>query len=99
MSTRSCRWTFRSFRQTFPRSTRPGDKVVEHGSSLEFGNASVQPGDWVVGDIMGVVVIPRHLVEQVVTLALAKDARESTLCDELLRGEEIGDVFARHGIL
>jgi 4-hydroxy-4-methyl-2-oxoglutarate aldolase len=52
-----------------------------------------------VGDIVGVVVIPRDLVEQVVTLDLAKDARESTVRDELLRGEEIGVVFDRHGIL
>jgi regulator of RNase E activity RraA len=63
---------------------------------VRCGNADVRPGDWIVGDIVGVVVI---LVEQVVTLDLAKDARESTVRDELLRGEEIGVVFDRHGIL
>jgi 4-hydroxy-4-methyl-2-oxoglutarate aldolase len=82
-----------------PLDSAGRQEVVEHGAPVQCGNAHVQAGDWVVGDIMGVVVIPRHLVEQVVTLALAKDARESTVRDELLRGEEIGDVFARHGIL
>ena len=82
-----------------PLDSAGRQEVVGHGSTLQCGNASVQPGDWVVGDIMGVVVIPSHLVEQVVTLALAKDARESTVRDELVRGEEIGIVFARHGIL
>jgi len=82
-----------------PLDSAGRQEVVEHGSRVQCGNANVQAGDWVVGDIMGVVVIPRDLVEQVVTLALAKDARESTVRDELLRGEEIGDVVARHGIL
>jgi 4-hydroxy-4-methyl-2-oxoglutarate aldolase len=82
-----------------PLDSAGRQEVVEHGGTLRCGNADVRPGDWIVGDIMGVVVIPRDLVQQVVTLALAKDARESTVRDELLRGEEIGIVFDRHGIL
>ena len=82
-----------------PLDSAGRQEVVEHGVVVRCGNAEVRPGDWIVGDIMGVVAIPRDLVEQVVTLALAKDARESTVRDELLRGEEIGVVFDRHGIL
>jgi regulator of RNase E activity RraA len=82
-----------------PLDSAGRQEVVEHGTALQCGNARVRPGDWIVGDIMGVVVIPLELVEQVVTLALAKDAQESNLRDELLRGDEIGVVFARHGIL
>ncbi len=82
-----------------PLDSAGRQEVVEHGAELRCGNATVRPGDWVVGDIMGVIVIPRQIVEQVVTLALAKDAQESTVRDELLHGEEIGVVFARHGIL
>jgi len=82
-----------------PLNSAGRQEVVEHGAALRCGNASVRPGDWVVGDIMGVVVIPLELVEQVVMLSLAKDTLESTVRDELLRGEEIGVVFGRHGIL
>jgi len=82
-----------------PLDSAGRQEVVEHGAALRCGNANVRPGDWVVGDIMGVIVIPRELVEQVVTLAVVKDTQESTVRDELLRGEEIGVVFARHGIL
>jgi 4-hydroxy-4-methyl-2-oxoglutarate aldolase len=60
-----------------PLDSAGRQEVVEHGTEIRCGNATVRPGDWVVGDIIGVVVIPR----------------------ELLRGEEIGMVFARHGIL
>jgi regulator of RNase E activity RraA len=82
-----------------PLDSAGRQEVVEHGVVIRCGNAVVAPGDWVVGDIMGVVVIPRDLVERVVTLAAEKDSRESTVRDELLRGDEIGQVFARHGIL
>lgn len=82
-----------------PLDSAGRQEVVEHGFPVQCGNAPVRPGDWIVGDVMGVVVIPGDLVEQVVTLARAKDARESTVRDELLRGEEIGIVFDRHGIL
>lgn len=82
-----------------PLDSAGRQEVVEYGAALRCGNATVRPGDWVVGDVMGVVVIPRELVEQVVTLALAKAAQESTVRNELLNGEEIGAVFARYGIL
>jgi len=82
-----------------PLDSAGRQEVVEHGIAVRCGNATVRPRDWIVGDVMGVVVIPHELVEQVVTLASAKDAQESTVRNELLNGEEIGTVFARHGIL
>jgi regulator of RNase E activity RraA len=82
-----------------PLDSAGRQEVIEFGREVECGRARVRPGDWIVGDFMGVIVIPVELVEQVVSLALEKDARESTVRDELLRGDEIGEVFARHGIL
>lgn len=82
-----------------PLDSAGRQEVVEHGVAIRCGNAPVRAGDWIVGDIMGVVVIPRELVDQVVALASAKDAQESTVRDELIAGEDIGTVFARHGIL
>ena len=82
-----------------PLDSAGRQEVIDYGVEVECGHARVRPGDWIVGDLMGVIVIPLDLVEQVVTLALEKDARESTVRDELLRGDDIGEVFARHGIL
>ena len=59
----------------------------------------MRPGDWVFGDLQGVAVIPADLVEQAVSLAEDKDRGESTVREELLRGDDIGEVFERHGIL
>lgn len=82
-----------------PLDSAGRQEVIDYGVEVECGHARVRPRDWIVGDLMGVIAIPVELVEQVVTLALEKDARESTVRDELLRGDEIGEVFARHGIL
>jgi regulator of RNase E activity RraA len=82
-----------------PLDSAGRQEVTDFGVEVECGHARVRPNDWIVGDLMGVIVIPLELVEQVVTLASEKDVRESTVRDELLRGDDIGEVFARHGIL
>jgi regulator of RNase E activity RraA len=82
-----------------PLDSAGRQEVVEHGVPMTCGMAEITPGDWIVGDVMGVVVIPKDMVDQVVELAEAKDAGESTVREELLRGDDIGEVFARHGIL
>lgn len=82
-----------------PLDSSGRQEVVSHGDVIRCGLATVNPGDWIVGDIMGVVVIPAAMVESVVDLAESKDAGESTVREELLRGDRIGEVFERHGIL
>jgi len=73
--------------------------VVEYQTTIRCGAATVRPGDWVFGDLQGVALIPQELLEQAVALAEEKDRGESTVRDELLRGDDIGEVFGRHGIL
>jgi len=56
-------------------------------------------GDLVFGDADGVVVIPRAVEEQVLTLAFDKIKGEKRTLDDLRAGEKLGDVFAKYGIL
>lgn len=74
-------------------------EVVEHGRPVRCGAATVNPGDWIVGDVMGAIVIPAALAERAAELAEAKDEGESRVRDEILRGDDIGEVFSRYGIL
>lgn len=73
--------------------------VVAHQVPVRCGDADVRPGDWIFGDVMGVIVIPAEIAEEAVTRAEEKDRGESTVRAELLAGEEVGEVFRRHGIL
>ena len=73
--------------------------VQAFGEPVTCGGVEVQPGDVVVGDVMGVVVIPGELVDDTVRLAEEKNRGERTVRDELEQGQDVADVFARHGIL
>lgn len=84
---------------TSPLDSAGRQEIVEYGSAIDCGMATVSPGDWIFGDEMGVIVIPAQLAEEAVRLAEEKDAGESIVRSELERGDDIGEVFARHGVL
>jgi 4-hydroxy-4-methyl-2-oxoglutarate aldolase len=73
--------------------------VQAYGEPVRCGGVEVRPGDLVLGDAMGVVVIPAALAEDAVRLAEEKDRGEDVVRAELLRGDDPAEVFARHGIL
>lgn len=66
---------------------------------VECGGMPMQPGDWMFGDVDGVLVIPAELCERTIELALEKVLHENEVRQELAAGEKLATVFARHGIL
>ncbi len=62
-------------------------------------DVSVRPGDLVVGDADGVVIVPREIEEAVLARAWAKVAGENTTRDELLKGALLAEVYEKYGIL
>jgi regulator of RNase E activity RraA len=72
---------------------------VSHGQPLRIGDCLVRPGDWVLGDIDGVVVVPADLAETAFARALEKVSGENRVRDELARGRSIREVFAEYRIL
>ena len=88
----------------FARGVSPLDSagrqaVTFFGEPVTCGGVLVHPGDVVFGDAMGVVVVPRALAEETVRLAEEKKRGEQAVRAELERGEDVAEVFARHGIL
>ena len=73
--------------------------IVDWDCDITVGATSVRPGDWVFGDVDGVVVIPADIVEDVVAEAESKAAKERLMRAELDRGDRITEVFGRHGSL
>jgi len=82
-----------------PLDTKGRARMVERDVTVQCAGVTVHPGDLVFGDIDGVVVIPREAEQEVVQRALAKVAGENQSRDALQRGEKLGDVFRRLGIL
>jgi regulator of RNase E activity RraA len=57
----------------------------------------VYPGDLVVADLDGVVVVPGDKIEEVVEKALDVVDRESKTRDELKKGMGLYDVYKKYG--
>jgi regulator of RNase E activity RraA len=72
---------------------------VEHGQPIRFGACVVHPGDWLFGDMDGVVVVPSALAETALARALEKVSGENRVREELARGRSIREVFAEYRIL
>jgi 4-hydroxy-4-methyl-2-oxoglutarate aldolase len=82
-----------------PADSYGRDEVVEHGRPVTCGGVLVCPGDLVVADDDGVVVVPRSLEDEVIERALAKIEGEGRMREELADGLRAADAFAKYGIL
>jgi 4-hydroxy-4-methyl-2-oxoglutarate aldolase len=63
------------------------------------GGLQVRPGDLVVADDDGAVVIPAELTEETISRALAKAAKEHGLRDALEAGSTLRAAYDRFGVL
>lgn len=54
---------------------------------IQFGGVTVRPGDIVVGDIDGMVIVPRERAEEILEAASARQAREVEMMKQLTRGK------------
>jgi 4-hydroxy-4-methyl-2-oxoglutarate aldolase len=82
-----------------PLDTKGRARMVERDVPVVCAGVAVRRGDLVFGDVDGVVVVPREAEADVLRLALEKVSGESASREALLRGEKLGDVFRRLGIL
>ena len=79
-------------------TTSPGrTKVLAINIPIECGGITVAPGDIVVADIDGVVVIPIQKSAEVLKLAQEIDKTEKAEVAELRRGRKMTDVIKKYG--
>ena len=79
------------------------DGPGEVNSPIACGNTVVMPGDVIVGDVDGVVVVPREEAEEVLGLVAALVERERARVAEIDRGvlfkDEIDETLKKKGVL
>jgi regulator of RNase E activity RraA len=66
---------------------------VDYQVPVNIGGVTVIPGDILVGETHGILVIPAAIVEEVVDKALEHDLREEWQREMLLKGESITTVY------
>lgn len=59
----------------------------------------VEPGDWVFGDMDGVLIIPDGILDEVLQRAEEIGALETRTREEVASGIDVADVFAKYGRL
>ena len=65
----------------------------DHDITIACGGTTVQPGDIIVGDNDGVIVIPPALVEDVVTEALAQEDEDGWIAQQVAAGHPVDGLF------
>jgi 4-hydroxy-4-methyl-2-oxoglutarate aldolase len=86
-------------REWTPRDSADRLKVVLYDVPVEVGGVTLDPGDFVMVDADGMVVIPSEVGDEVISSALEKIEKEDITRRELLKGRLLGDVYREYGVL
>jgi regulator of RNase E activity RraA len=91
---------FRVFaRGTSPYDSRDRNRVIDIDVPVEIDGVRFSPGDLVIADADGVVVVPREVEEQAIGAAWAKVNAENVVRDAIAGGMSAGDAFRKYGVL
>jgi 4-hydroxy-4-methyl-2-oxoglutarate aldolase len=89
---------------TFARGIHCADslgrlRVEEAGVPIECGGVEVHPGDLLLGDHDGVVVLPAAVAAEAIRRAEEKVAGENRVRGALAQGMSVAEAFGTHGLL
>lgn len=73
--------------------------VADYRVTIEIGGVRIAPGDVVVGDREGVLIVPQDLEEEVLRLAQEKSETEDRMRSALEKGMRIAEAFAEYGVM
>jgi 3-hexulose-6-phosphate synthase / 6-phospho-3-hexuloisomerase len=62
----------------------------EINAPIEVCNRKVEPGDWIIGDESGVVVVPKDLAMEMANRAIDVKEKENRVREEIQRGSTLG---------
>src|SRR5437867_3893219 len=79
------------------RPLYPEAKVAGFAATVRC--VEVDPGDLVLGDYDGVVVVPSAAAEEAVRMAEAKVADENLVREKLAEGMPVAEAFRTYGVL
>ena len=86
-------------RHRTPKDSAGRQMVEAYDVPIEIGGVTVNPGDLVMIDADGMVVIPSSRAEEVIEKSLEKLEKEDTTRDELLKGRLLREVYDQYGVL
>jgi len=86
-------------RGRFAQDAGVRSKVADFRCPVEIGGVLVSPGDLIVADLDGVVVVPRRVEDEVIEKALEKATGEKVVRKAIEAGMSSTEAFRKYGIL
>ena len=74
-------------------------RVIDYRIPIEIGQVSIQPGDLIMGDRDGVLVIPKRVEEEAITLALEKARTENLVRKAIENGMASEEAWNTYGVM
>jgi regulator of RNase E activity RraA len=92
------RLNFPVFTQFFmPASSISRWELKEYQAAIKVGDTGIFPGDFIFGDMDGVVVVPQSLMEEVLIEAEKAVKREHRMRQALRQGAPLHEVHKKYG--
>lgn len=82
-----------------PADTQHRGMMAAKDIPIRIGETDIAPGDIIVGDVDGVVVVPRAHALPVLSTALSKITGERNMRADIEAGMTLADAFRKHGLL
>nr|WP_295922313.1 RraA family protein [uncultured Dyadobacter sp.] len=82
-----------------PYDSQNRQRVIDVDVIVEIDGVRFAPGDLVMADEDGIVVVPQHIEQQVVEAALAKVSAENVTRDAIKNGMKATDAYLKYGVL
>jgi regulator of RNase E activity RraA len=82
-----------------PLDSKGRGKIVAIDVPVECAGVRVLPGDLIVGDADGVIVVPQQIEQRALSAAFEKLAGERQTKSDLEAGMRLSEVYARRGVL
>src|SRR5262245_1153677 len=86
-------------RGTSPYDSRDRNRVIDIEIPIEIAGVIFSPGDLVIADADGIVVVPQSVEADAIHSAWDKVHAENTVRDSIARGMTATDAFKKYGVL
>jgi regulator of RNase E activity RraA len=73
-------------------------EIAEFNTPIRIGGVDIMPGDYVLGDLDGVLVLPAAVVEKVIATAEEVCRKETIVRGELQKGGSIRQLFDKYRV-
>ena len=86
-------------RGIYAQDQGPRGKVIDYNTPIEIEGVRIEPGDLLYGDREGVLVIPKAVEKEAISLALEKVRTENKVAEAIRGGMSTVEAFATFGVM